>query len=351
MRVTNEPGHGHGEIMALGEDAHHVVFAQGKLLHDHLQSGNKHVSSGDGAWIMQKCARTMKGECRIRFDEAETVFSFTCPAAPSAPSELTSARDFQVPHDTWGIAIDDSRIQRKIMTRIMLHVGVDDSRLVVLGKDTSEVDGLGDRLARLLRADSKAKFLFLVDENLDFREADSEQVVMSGSVVLKEILHNMPREDEARVLVLVRSANDSAKDIARYRERTHGFFPKAPMQRERVREILAPLWTMRFPSTSEISLLCRSDTEMSLNLQEEFAESLGRVDDLINDGSVTDSWSAIWGVLHHLKGDLIILEIASNFKAVTSLIESMRNLTMPTDFRVKWAMLRRQMIEHELERR
>jgi hypothetical protein len=74
-----------------------------------------------------------------------------------------------------------------------------------------------------------------VDENLDFREADSEQVVLSGSVVLKEILHNLPPEDEARVLVLVRSANDSAKDVERYVERTHGFFPKGCNKSEYVR--------------------------------------------------------------------------------------------------------------------
>jgi hypothetical protein len=34
---------------------------------------------------------------------------------------------------------------------------------------------------------------------------------------------NLPPEDEARVLVLVRSANDSAKDVERYVEQTHGF--------------------------------------------------------------------------------------------------------------------------------
>jgi hypothetical protein len=86
---------------------------------------------------------------------------------------------------------------------------------------------------------------------------------------------------------------------------------------------------------------------MSLNLQQEFAESLVRVDVLINNGSGTDSWSAIWGVLHQLKGDLMILEPSSNLNDITSLIESMRNITMPTDFRVKWVMLRR-MIEREV---
>jgi hypothetical protein len=48
MLVINEPGHGHAEIIALGEDASGAVFAQGKLLHNHLQS-RKRVSSGDGA--------------------------------------------------------------------------------------------------------------------------------------------------------------------------------------------------------------------------------------------------------------------------------------------------------------
>jgi hypothetical protein len=65
----------------------------------------------------------------------------------------------------------------------------------------------------------------LVDENLDFREADSEQVFLSGSVVLEEILHNLPPEDEARVLVLVRSANDSAKTLNAYVERRTAFSP------------------------------------------------------------------------------------------------------------------------------
>jgi signal transduction histidine kinase len=347
MLVINEPGHGHAEIIALGEDASGAVFAQGKLLHNHLQSGKKYVSSGDGAWIMQKCARTMKGECSIRFEEGQTVFCFTCPAAPLAESNLSSSRDFVVPDDTWAIAIDDSRIQRKIMTRILLDAGVDRSRLLILGKEASEVDGCGDLLRDLLQEYPKAKFLVLVDENLDFLEADSEQVVLSGSVVLNEILHNLPPEDEARVLVLVRSANDSAKDVERYLERTHGFFPKAPMQQERIREILEPLWNKRFPVTNNKCSLPRVSSETSIDLFAEFVASLERIDGLVNESSANDSWSAIWGVLHQLKGDLIILEPCSNLSSISSWIESMRGSTIPTDFPGKWPRLR-QMIEHEV---
>jgi hypothetical protein len=366
LRVINEPGHGHTEIIALGEEAHRAVFAQGKLLHNHLQSGKKFVSSGDGAWIMQKCAKTMKGECQIRFEDGQTVFSFTCPAAPASPaspattplsesqllsSSPSSSRDFVVPEDTWAIAIDDSRIQRSIMTRILLNTGVERSRLVVLGKEVSEVEGCGDHLVGLLREYPKAKFLVLVDENLDFRETDSDEVVLlSGSVVLQEILQNLPPEDEARLLVLVRSANDAEKDVACYFERTHGFFPKALMQQERIREFLEPLWTKRFPVLNRRGLHRRADSDISIDLQAEFAVSLKRVDNLVNESSGSaniDSWSAIWGALHQLKGDLIILEPSSNLNAITSLIESMRGSTMPTDFLHKWPR-RQKMIENEV---
>ena len=69
---------------------------------------------------------------------------------------------------------------------------------------------------------------------------------------MKQILDHMPKEHLSRLLVLMRSANDSAVDIALYTKRTHGYFPKAIMQRERTREILAPLWLQRFPEDAPL---------------------------------------------------------------------------------------------------
>jgi hypothetical protein len=149
----------------------------------------------------------------------------------------------------------------------------------------------------------------------------------------------------------VRSANESEKDVACYFERTHGFFPKALMQQERIREFLEPLWTKRFLATQKMSLHRRDEsdiTETSIDLQAEFTVSLKRIDSLVSEiSSNVDSWGAIWGVLHQLKGDMIILEPSSNLKAITSSIESMRGSTMPTDFPCKWPRLRK-MIEHEV---
>jgi hypothetical protein len=57
------------------------------------------------------------------------------------------------------------------------------------------VEGTGDQLVRLTQ--STQTFLVLVD--VDFRDASSDQVLLSGSVVLQEILENLPSKDEARL--------------------------------------------------------------------------------------------------------------------------------------------------------
>jgi hypothetical protein len=41
--------------------------------------------------------------------------------------------------------------------------------------------------------------------------------------------------------------------VALYTSRTHGFFTKAPMQRDRVRDILAPFWADRFLSKGYVA--------------------------------------------------------------------------------------------------
>jgi hypothetical protein len=91
-----------------------------------------------------------------------------------------------------------------------------------------------------------------VDENLDYgigSVVEGEDIALSGSLIVQRILQGMSPEQESRILALVRSANDSTTDVACYIERTHGFFPKAPMQKDRVREIIAPLWAGKFMSS------------------------------------------------------------------------------------------------------
>jgi len=249
LQVINSPGEGHDKLKALGDAASDAVFEQGSRLHKDFRIKDRFISSGDGAWIAQKCARAMGGSCKIKFEDDLTLFSFRCPTEPVVPEDKIKTIDFEVPPETFAIAIDDSNIQRKLMSRILGLVGVKEEQKIVIGEKPSDVFEMEKIVMNLLKTKPDSKILCIVDENLDYGEKGQEVVIMSGSRILKDILTALPPEMERRVCALVRSANDSASDLATYLDRTHGFFPKAPMDRDRIREILAPLWAERFQNS------------------------------------------------------------------------------------------------------
>lgn len=70
MNVINLPGEKHAEILKLGPLASKVVFSPRRRLTMHSSNDENNQfsashSSGDGAWIMHKCAKTLGGNCRI----------------------------------------------------------------------------------------------------------------------------------------------------------------------------------------------------------------------------------------------------------------------------------------------
>ena len=71
----------------------------------------------------------------IKFETTRTVFTFSCVAAPVLmPERSTKAitskshEDFAIPEGTWGVVIDDSRIQRKVLGTFMQLIGIDKGR-------------------------------------------------------------------------------------------------------------------------------------------------------------------------------------------------------------------------------
>lgn len=337
LEVVNEPGPGHSILRDMGEEASHAVFKQGSRLHSHIETEDSRVSSGDGAWIMQKCARTLGGKCNIRFHADRTVFSFDCPASPLYVTDWSSTKSFRVPAGTWGIAIDDSRIQRKLMDRILSNAGVEEAKRIVLGAQVSDVEKLQGMLRGLLQADQHSKFLVLVDENLDFGNGDAKHFVLSGSKAMSEFLSTLPPVMERRLLVLIRSANDSAEDIVVYTERTHGFFPKAPMQQDRVCEILAPLWAQRFsreaslPSENEREVEFDTDEEMT---RQELKRQLSLIDLLLEADHL--NWKEVWSALHSFKGDIMTMGVSPSISEIVSDISSWRGDKTPPDFEEAW---------------
>ena len=277
LEVVNKPGPKHAELLQVTQQAAQAkVFSQGSRMHP-VQAGTTSdptvsvysVSSGDGGWIMSKCARAMGGDCDIHFNSAGTTFTMRCPTKrpvkslptsvirpisreepAAATAKEASEEAFQFPKGCWGIAIDDSKIQRKILAKLLGFAGIADDRVSVVGGTADEIHDFGAMVARHCRAHPDDYHLVIVDENLDYELENGCRSTVSGSLAIAELRQTLIAEKlEGKLLAIVRSANDSSADVAFYRKRAHGSLAKIPLKREMVLKTLAPIWFDRFNST------------------------------------------------------------------------------------------------------
>ena len=360
IEVVNEPGPGHDRLMQMGEEATSAVFRQKTRLHDDTgdQDDHKHLSDGDGAWIMQKCAKNMGGHCEITFEQNQTRFIFSCPAEPIIEPLRTSGAPehpkFELPSNTYAIGIDDSWIQRKLMLRIFNTAGISAGRTKVLGRDTTELDSISRLIAAIMTQEPDSKILILVDENLDYVDDAGGRLIRSGSKIMERCLKSMPSARRNRVLCLVRSANDSASDVAAYAERTHGFFSKTVTKKDGIMEILEPAWRARFgdmprPEDDALKNILNcfgEDSPTESVCREDLKEVVSSVDELLRGRkSFRDiPWSHLWSALHSLKGDIMISENKWFIQAAED-ISAMRGSQAPSDFDERWAQIRQSVME------
>jgi hypothetical protein len=171
--------------------------------------------------------------------------------------EKDSASLFEVPKNTWGIAVDDSGIQRKLMDRFMSVAGIERSRRRILGGSDQEILGFNEYLEKLIRENPDDRFLVIVDETLIVVEENGSQKTISGSKCIASLLHILKPEDSQRLLALVRSEADSSVDIDIYKTRAHGFIPKSHIHKDMVLPIIECWWKMRFPAETGVDLLRR----------------------------------------------------------------------------------------------
>jgi len=252
LEVVNEPGADHGRLLAFdGGAAEERVFAQGARLHVAAA-----FSSGDGGCIMRKCARALGGDCGISFTAEGAVFTASFPATVAAPtpatphcstSNLLGDEDSLVPPGTWGVAIDDSKMQRKLIAKLFTIGGVSEDRIVVMGETGAEIRGFAASVVDHVRQHADDYHLVIVDENLEIPQPGGSELVL-GSKCIVELRAALEAEGlDGKVLAIFRSANDSPEDVATYRRRAHGLLAKTPVKRDKVLEALAPIWHDRFP--------------------------------------------------------------------------------------------------------
>ena len=363
MKIINMPGPGHHELVAMGSRARELVFAHGTRLHKDSDLGQRSHSAGDGAWIMHKCAKILGGSVEISFEETRTVFVFTAHCkvfdAPTREIEHVS-----LPPGVWGIGIDDSKIQRKLLRRFFIHAGILENHQIILGQNSDEISTFVDFVVDFVKRHPNDLFFIIADENLELGDDITNHETISGSECIQRIRVTLDPEQENRMLALVRSANDSPKDLAIYTSRAHGYMPKVPLQGMSVREMVSPLWGKRFPQEKKEFHLndgegSESDNELSRipsieNLRDltlispaEILSELEQIDALCvskGDTNLNNCWPVLWEKLHQLKGDLKTVNVDDKFTQTINSIEAMRGENPPADFMTKWLHIRTKVV-------
>ena len=193
--------------------------------------------------IISKVAKIMKGQASIKFEDKRTVFSLNIPAKLlERKRHNADVKEFSLPVNTWGIAIDDSKVQMKLLGKFL---ELPKDRIKVFGKDANEIMSFVDYVVNFMDEHMGDYILLIADENLDINDEAAKHVTISGSQLVENIRMRLLPEQEKRLVALIRSANDSISDVAIYNSRAHGFLPKAPIKKGNVLETLAPLWLAR----------------------------------------------------------------------------------------------------------
>ena len=381
VKVINQPGDHYDKLRSTTMSNPSKIFEKGSRFHrEHSSDGKQYKprlgSKGDGAWIMRKCAECLQGACSYEFTPEQTIFKLVCPAMERLDeSWIENAR---LAPDVYAIAIDDCDFQRLILEQVCDSLGLRPNRVQILGEEPADLEHLKDRIVDTLRTLPKtARVLAIVDENLDLPEPWS--LTLSGSFAIQQARKQLTAEEEARLLCLIRSANDSPDDVKVYLERAHGFLPKCPSEPDR--KAIMRYWIKRYgmaaftecvPSSAENSFKTESfrsehapsaadspgsfSTPAPEDNREVAFREITKVVTYMDGANM--AWGERWRWLHRLKGIIATLRAANGITAnrplsadeqraadtVLLIIESMRPLgTTPPDMSKTWGALKEKM--------
>lgn len=286
------------------------------------------------------------------------MFSLSIPAKPFRLQKKfkshtpVDVRTFSLPQRVWGIAIDDSKVQMKLLGKFFEFAGIEKDRIKVFGQTADEIMGFVEYVVQFMDTHMGDHVLLIADENLDVMDEASRHVTISGSQLVENIRQSLLPEQEMKLVALIRSANDSSSDVAIYRSRAHGFLPKAPIKKGNVLETLAPLWLARYPQqniedddsdsfdSQSLQSIESSVNEFIGSTPIEISQTLKEIDALFSKGSPVESWDIIWEKLHVFKGDLLTLQVGSKVISAVGMINSFRDLNTNEELAERWNLLR-----------
>ena len=113
-----------------------------------------------------------------------------------------------------------------IQGKFFEFAGVASDRIHIFGRSSDEIMGFVDHVVDFMGGHMGDPILLIADENLDIVDEATKHRTISGSHLVEIIRSRLLPEQERCLFSLIRSANDSASDIAIYKSRAHGFLPK-----------------------------------------------------------------------------------------------------------------------------
>ena len=336
LRVINEPGPYHEQLRLLPDPS--TVFRKGTRFHAETSpEPTARTSTGDGAWIMQRCAECLQGSCSISFEPSRTVFELRCPALERVDDNFLD--HVYLGEDVWCIGVDDCFFQRYILEQLFTEAGVIKNQVRVYGETADQLRNVSGTLVHLVQSLPHKLILAIIDENLDLPDCSAS---VSGSHAIQEARRRLAPADEARLMAFVRSANDSASDQQLYSERSHGFLSKSPGPAGR--KALFRAWINRFGTSS---LRKSASAEHSTTTPDASRIAASReMDKYVRnlDGWRLMRWSEVWMWLHRMKGILASSQSGGNELRTAVLmaeIEALRALEdFPPNFVDVWNKIR-----------
>ena len=153
-------------------------------------------------------------------------------------------------------------------------------------------------------------------------------------------------DQEKNLLFLMRSANDSASDVAIYNSRAHGYLPKTPLKGQKgIREILAPIWTQKFPklnfASQEDSKDYMQDTDMA-SLFEDIKVNISDMDKWVSsqEGGIGNDWSTALEKLQLLKQNLLAVHGNEMVLVALTAIDNLRGSEPTKRLEEEWKEIR-----------
>ena len=338
INVKNLPGEEHDKLINIENP--NIIFDKGVRLHNNIARSNKScLSAGDGAWVMQTCAKMCDGNCSIAFNKEYTLFRFECDVELAI--EDKDYKNFIFPNNTFVYIIDDSKIQRRMMKRQIELIQKDVINIIVLGNGEEEITNIYSYLFESITNNKDAKHIIICDENLDYKINGCLQCE-SGSLICRKLKETIM---EKNYITFIRSANDSLHECNIYLERADALLPKAMLTTYELKQKIIKVWLEYFGYVKSSTI----DYNLEGDMQEIIEIFLEDIDDFVAVEPSGYDWASFWSELHKLKGTLNILQELRNNTDIIALIESMRENNFDSDFKNLWLGLCEDLLKLKFE--